>query len=73
MNGQYEIQIRGHIDLDWQEWFAGFDFTHLPDGTTLLRGQVSDQPALHGILLRINQLGLPLVRVEQINVEDQNE
>lgn len=73
MNERYEIQIKGHLDLDWLEWFAGFTFTHQPDGTTLLCGQVSDQPALHGVLMRINQLGLPLIRVEQVNLEVNDE
>lgn len=73
MNGRYEIQIKGHLDSDWREWFAGFTFTHQPDGTTLLQGRVSDQPALHGVLMRINQLGLHLLRVEQINLEVDDE
>lgn len=73
MSEHYEIHVRGHLDLDWEEWFAGLCFTHLPDGTTLLHGQVSDQPALLGLLLRINQLGLPLLRVEQMNKEVQDE
>lgn len=73
MNGRYEIQIKGHLDSDWHEWFSGFTFTHQPDGTTLLKGQVRDQPALHGLLMRINQLGLPLLRVEQINAEISDE
>jgi hypothetical protein len=67
MNERYEIQIKGHLDSDWYEWFSGFAFAHQPDGTTLLQGQVNDQPALHGLLMRINQLGLPLLRVERIN------
>lgn len=73
MSSSYEIQIKGHLDSEWTEWFAGFTLTHQPDGTTLLRGVVSDQPALHGLLLRVNQLGLPLVRVEQVNLEVDNE
>ena len=69
MSKRYEIHIKGHLDSDWAEWFAGFTFRHQPDGTTLLQGQVSDQPALHGLLVRINQLGLFLIRVEQIDKE----
>ena len=69
MSSSYEFQLKGHLDSEWTEWFAGFTLTHQPDGTTLLRGLISDQPALHGLLLRINQLGLPLVRVEQVNLE----
>ncbi len=69
MSAKYEIHIKGHLDTDWMEWFAGFTFTHQPDGTTLLKGLVSDQPALYGLLMRINQLGLSLLRVEQMNME----
>lgn len=69
MSRTYEIRIKGHLDRAWAEWFPGFVFTHQPDGVTVLSGQISDQPALHGVLMRINQLGLPLLKVEQI--EDQ--
>ncbi len=67
----YEIQIKGHLDSDWDDWFVGFSFRHQKDGTTVLQGLVSDQPALHGLLVRINQLGLELLRVERIETEDQ--
>lgn len=73
MTAEYEIQIKGHLDLEWDEWFSGFTFTHRPDGTTLLRGRVIDQPALHALLERINQLGLPLVRVEEMKPEELND
>jgi hypothetical protein len=49
--------------------FDGFSFEHLPGGTTLLRGEVVDQPALQGILMRISSLGWALLRAEQINKE----
>ena len=49
--------------------FEGFSLAHLPDGTTLLRGEVVDQPALQGILMRISSLGWTLLRVEQIKKE----
>lgn len=65
MNGIFEIHIKGHLDVEWQDWFEGFSITHLPDGTTLLRGEVADQPALHSLLLQIGQLGLTLLKVEE--------
>ncbi len=71
MADQYEFHIKGHLDRNWGDWFSGFTFAYHPDGTTVLRGEVSDQPALLGLLMRINQLGLELLRVEQINKEDQ--
>ena len=62
----FEIQIEEHIDLDWEVWFDGFTISQETDGTTLLQGSVIDQAAIHGLLMRINQLGLTLLRVEQI-------
>ena len=73
MGEKYEIHIKGILDMNWEEWFPGFSFTHQPDGTTLICGVVVDQPALHGLLMRINQLGLPLLRVEQIVKEIHDE
>ncbi len=70
MTNIYEIHIAGHLDKDWEDWFPGFTFVHHPNGTTLLQGEVSDQPALHGLLMRISQLGLELIRVEQMKKED---
>ena len=73
MSEKYEIHLKGILDADWHEWFPGFTLSHLPNGTTLLRGQVNDQPALHGVLTRINQLGLPLLRVEHISSIDDDQ
>lgn len=69
MNEEFEIVVEGYIDQEWVEQFEGFSFEHLPDGTTLLRGEVIDQPALQGILMRISSLGWSLLRVEQIKKE----
>jgi len=65
----FEIQIEEHIDSEWEVWFDGFTISHETDGTTLLKGSVIDQATLHGLLMRINQLGLALVRAEQIKKE----
>ena len=70
MSEYYEIHVKGHLDLDWAEWFSGLALAHRPDGTTLLYGLVADQPALHGMLMQINQLGLPLLRVERMDLSD---
>ena len=70
MNEEFEIVVQGHIDREWQDLFEGFSLEHLPDGTTLLRGEVVDQPALQGILMRISSLGWNLLRVEQIKKGD---
>jgi len=70
MTHTYQIRIKGHLDAGWAEWFDGFTLTREPDGTTLLTGSVVDQPALHGLLSRIHSLGLPLLLVEQIEMEN---
>ena len=60
---QYEIRIEGHLDARWTAWFDGLALTHEPDGTTVLHGPVVDQAALHGLLQKVRDLGLPLVSV----------
>ena len=59
----YHVCVRGHLDDRWSEWFGGLAI-HLQDnGTTALIGPVADQAALHGVLARIRDLGLPLLEV----------
>ena len=67
MSELYEIHLRGHLDERWAAWFDGMTLTALDDGTTVISGQVSDQAALHGLLARLRDLGLPLLKV--VNVE----
>lgn len=64
---QYEIEIEGHLDDRWQEWFEDFTLTHTVDGRTVLTGPIRDQAALHGILKKINNLGLTLISVNPVN------
>ncbi len=61
--GQYEIRLAGHLEQRWAAWFDGLTLTHQSDGTTVLHGPVVDQSALHGLLQRVRDLGLPLVSV----------
>jgi hypothetical protein len=61
--GQYEIRIEGHLDTRWAAWFDGLAVTHETDGTTVLHGPIVDQAALHGLLQKVRDLGLPLVSV----------
>jgi hypothetical protein len=65
---KYQIHIRGKLDPKWSEWFAGFLITHT-NGETVLQGTVPDQSALYGILAKIHDLGLTLIRVEQLPEE----
>jgi hypothetical protein len=60
---RYEIRVKGHLADRWAAWFDGMILTPQGDGTTLLRGLVADQSALHGLLRKVSDLGLPLVSV----------
>ena len=62
----YQIVVEGHLDNQWAEWFEGLSISHVKDGTTVLSGPVPDQAALHGLLVKIRNLGLPLVSINQI-------
>lgn len=64
--GRYEIRLTGHLDARWATWFDGLTVTHESDGTTVLSGPIADQAALHGVIQRVRDLGLPLVSVSQV-------
>jgi hypothetical protein len=64
--GRYEIRIAGHLDSRWAAWFDGLSLTNQSDGTTILQGAVVDQAALHGLLQKVRDVGLPLISVTQI-------
>lgn len=61
----YKIIIEGRLDEGWANWFDGFTLTANEDGTTQLIGPVADQAALHGLLIRIRDLGITLVSVRR--------
>lgn len=63
----YHIRVKGNLDPKWADWFEGFLLTAQDDGEALLHGTVADQAALHGVLDRINGLGLPLILVAQVD------
>ena len=62
----YEIRLQGRLDRRWSDWFDGLTLTAGADGTTTIRGHVVDQAALHGLLERLRDLGLPLLSVAQV-------
>ncbi len=65
--GQYEIRLEGHLHARWTRWFDGLQLSDQPDGTTVLSGSVADQSALHGLLQKIRDTGLPLVSVTRVS------
>jgi hypothetical protein len=63
----YRIRIQGHLGQQWATWFDGLTLALEEDGNTLLSGPVADQSALHGILKRIRDLGMPLLSVKFVD------
>jgi len=65
-SGWYEIRLRGSLGQRWSAWLDGMDISHDPAGITVLRGRVVDQAALHGVLARLRDIGLPLISVTPV-------
>jgi hypothetical protein len=59
----YDIRVKGHLDGGWSEWFDGLKITNLKNGEAMLSSEIIDQAALHGVLNKVHDLGLPLVAV----------
>jgi len=68
----YEIRVTGHLSTNWAGRFEGLSMKHTPEGETVLTGLL-DQAALHGVLVKIRNLGLKLVSVNHIQKENKNE
>jgi hypothetical protein len=66
---EYEIRVKGELDTRWQSWFEGMTITSCDD-ETIIRGMVVDQAALHSLLMRIRDLGLPLIAVNQLEAKE---
>jgi len=68
----YQIRVKGHLGHRWSDWFEGLTITLEENGDTLLTGLVSDQAALHGLLKKVRDLGLPLLSVNSVRVDAQD-
>jgi len=64
--GRYEIRVTGHLAARWAAWFDGMTLTPQHDGSTVIEGPVIDQSALHGLLRKLSDLGLPIVSVRSV-------
>lgn len=65
----YQIRIKGRLSGQWVDWFEGLTITPEEDGSTVLAGLIIDQAALHGILKRVRDLGVPLLSVNSVGAD----
>lgn len=69
----YEIRIKGHLGRQWTDWFGGISITEEENGNTLLTGPVVDQAALHGLLRKVRDLGMPLLSVNRVRCREDDQ
>ena len=69
----YRITIKGHLDPEWSDWFDGLTITLADNGETTLTGPLVDQTALHGVLIKIRDLGLPLLSLARLETGREHE
>jgi hypothetical protein len=65
-----EIRVKGQIAAHWSDWFEDLEITHTDQDETILTGEVADQSALYGLLAKLRDLGLPLLSVNHVEVEE---
>jgi hypothetical protein len=68
----YQFRIKGQLGSEWTDWFAGLTLTPVDNGETLLTGPVLDQAALHGVLKKVRDLGMPLLSVNLVQPDPAN-
>jgi hypothetical protein len=66
---RYEIRVQGHLDQHWSAWFDGLTISYDADDNTVLRGPLVDEAALHGVLIKVRDLALPLLAVSRENTD----
>ena len=75
--GLYEIKVKGHVDEAWSSWFEDMAITtgFTEDGTpvTTFTGQLDDQAALHGVLAKIRDINMPLISVNQVEIDTKDD
>jgi hypothetical protein len=69
-SAEYEIRVKGHLAPRWSAWFDGMSLSNESDGTTVISGPVVDQAALHGLLQRLRDVGMPLVSITQRTTQE---
>jgi hypothetical protein len=69
----YKIVVKGQLDSEWSEWFDGLTISPTASGETILTGPIADQTALQGVLIKIRDLGLPLLSLVRTATERENE
>lgn len=69
----YRITIKGHLDGEWSDWFEGLTVTLVDTGETILTGPIVDQTALHGVLMKIRDLSLPLLSLTRLETKSEQE
>ena len=70
MPSYYQIKIKGHLDTHWSAWFDNLTITNEANGTAVLHGRLADQAALHGVLIKIRDLGLPLLALTTVATDE---
>jgi hypothetical protein len=72
MTTEYHIRVKGHLARHWSAWFENLTISNEANGEAVLRGRLPDQAALHGVLIKIRDLGLPLLAVTTVATDEAN-
>ncbi len=70
MDTYYHIRVKGHLDSHWSAWFDGLTISNEENGEAVLHGSLPDQAALHGVLIKIRDLGLPLLAITTVATDE---